>query len=1282
LTLKNTHTSTRYDGIPFSGRLRRPLYGRLAFAAVIVAVVCMAAPLRADNFVWIGAPSIFNSWSDQNNWMNGPGGTDPDGIPDGDDTATFNTNALTSGGTALNLSIAPTAVLSVTNGSVTVNGGTINNQHTLSFDAAGSISTTEDLYIVGTVTLNGAGEVQLVNANTRILDGGTGLLINVDNLIHGGNNAPINVPVTNQGTIRADNGVLYLNAPISNASGTVQIFSGATLYPSTITGGILACQAGSLLNSGTLDGVTTTGTTTIGPGAIYLNNVTNQGNITFDVAGASTTTEDIYIIGTVTLNGGGEVQLINANTRILDGGTGLLINVDNLIHGGNNAPINVPVTNQGTIRADNGVLYLNAPISNASGTVQIFSGATLYPSTITGGILACQAGSLLNSGTIDGVTTTGTTTIGPGAIYLNNVTNQGNITFDVAGASATTEDIYIIGTVTLNGGGEVQLINTNTRILDGGTGTLINVDNLIHGGNNAPINVPVTNQGTIRADNGVLYLNAPINNASGTVQIFSGATLYPSTITGGILACQAGSLLNSGTIDGVTTTGTTTIGPGAIYLNNVTNQGNITFDVTGASTTTEDIYIIGTVTLNGGGEVQLINTNTRILDGGTGTLINVDNLIHGGNNAPINVPVTNQGTIRADNGVLSLNAPIDSSSGTLQTQVAGLNAGESTLLHFGGSATLGGTLEVTFLNGFLPHTGDVFKPIQIDGTVSGDFAQITFRGVGPGFQVQGQFVGGFYQLTALNDATAAPLITSPTSATATLGQPFIYQIVSSPNAITYGASPLPAGLTINASNGIISGVPTAAGTTQITLSATNVGTGTAILTLTIQPPPPSGPVITSAMSSTGRTGQPFTFQVTTAGGSPATSLAAAGLPSGLTANPLTGLISGTTIVDGSFRVTLTVTDGPAMNTGTLQLTFTSDPAFPVIISSQSAALTPGQSFLYTIVAPGSSDPNDPTTFGLIGTLPQGLSFDAQTGTISGTFIGLFGLNGGTPNLSGGIVTNVQLFAENSHGTSVLPLIFFLAPTGTVNISTRLAVGTGDNVLIAGFIVTGNAPKKLIIRALGPSLPVPGALQDTILELHDGAPVLATNDDWRENQESQIIATAIAPTNNRESAIVSYLNPGNYTAIVRGKDNSAGIAIVEVYDLGTASLDPTSTAKLAQISTRGTVLGGDSAMIGGFIILGQTTRVIARAIGPSLSATVPGALQDTTLELHNGSGAVLASNDDWRSTQEEEIIETGVPPADNRESAIVATLSPGAYTGIVRGKNDTTGVALVEVYALQ
>jgi Carboxypeptidase regulatory-like domain/Putative Ig domain len=545
--------------------------------------------------------------------------------------------------------------------------------------------------------------------------------------------------------------------------------------------------------------------------------------------------------------------------------------------------------------------------------------------------------------------------------------------------------------------------------------------------------------------------------------------------------------------------------------------------------------------------------------------------------------------------------------------------------------------------------------------------------------------------TGVADFVATPLppeITSPTTAGGTTGLPFVYQFQTRFPA-SKAVTNLPAGLTFNSQISAIVGIPTVAGSFSVGLSASNTsGTANVTLSLTVQPAPPSGPVITSSTSATGRSNKPFSFQVITTGGSPATRVSATDLPSGLTLDSTTGLISGSATTEASIAVSLTAVDGGFTATSQLQLTFTADPTVPVIVSSSSASLSPGQAFSYTISAPATVDPNDVTAFTLIGTLPMGLVFDPNTGTISGIFtaniLRAFKFPS-RPDLSGGIVSNVQLFATNSHGTSTIPLNFFLAPTGAVNISTRLAVGGGDNVLIAGFILSGNAPKKVIIRAIGPSSHVPGAMQDPTLELHDANTTLGSNDNWRDMQENEIIASTVAPTDDRESAIVATLESNNatYTAIVRSKDNTPGIAVVELYDLGTASLDTSSTAKLAEISTRGTVLTNDQVMIGGFIISGQATKVIMRAIGPSLTALgVSGALEDPILELRDGSGSLINMNDDWQSTQEQQIKDTGVPPSDPRESAVVATLSPGSYTGIVRGKNNTTGVALVEVYGLQ
>jgi hypothetical protein len=257
------------------------------------------------------------------------------------------------------------------------------------------------------------------------------------------------------------------------------------------------------------------------------------------------------------------------------------------------------------------------------------------------------------------------------------------------------------------------------------------------------------------------------------------------------------------------------------------------------------------------------------------------------------------------------------------------------------------------------------------------------------------------------------------------------------------------------------------------------------------------------------------------------------------------------------------------------------------------------------------------------------------------------------------------------------------PVVLANISGRLPVGTGDNALFAGFIVTGYQPKRVIMRAIGPSLGVAGGLADPTLELRDGSgALLQSNDNWKDSPNKQaIIDSTIAPTNDLESAIVATLPASklgtSYTAIVRGSGNATGIGVVEVYDLD-RSLD----SKLANISNRGFVQTGDNVLFAGNIVVGQTPqKVIIRALGPSTG--VPGAMADPTLELHDANGSLLEANDNWvDSPNKQAIIDSTIPPSNNLESAIVRTLSPANYTAIVRGANNTTGIAVVEVYALQ
>jgi hypothetical protein len=276
----------------------------------------------------------------------------------------------------------------------------------------------------------------------------------------------------------------------------------------------------------------------------------------------------------------------------------------------------------------------------------------------------------------------------------------------------------------------------------------------------------------------------------------------------------------------------------------------------------------------------------------------------------------------------------------------------------------------------------------------------------------------------------------------------------------------------------------------------------------------------------------------------------------------------------------------------------------------------------------------------------------------------------------------------AQGRKVADYVYDNAFTGKqsclINVSTRLHILTGERVLIGGFIVTGSESKRIALRALGPSLAnagLSGVLADPVLELHaDDGSLIATNDNWQTDVAAfELTAYGIGPTNANEAATVQTLAPGAYTAIVRGKNNSTGIGLVEMYDL-----TETTNSLVANISTRGFVDTGDNVLIGGFIVgAGSSGNVVVRALGPSLTnAGISGALADPLLEVHDSNGETIKTNDNWQADASAgEIQAAGLAPGNVKEPAILSPLSPGAYTTVVRGQGSSTGVALVEAYNL-
>jgi cysteine-rich secretory family protein len=310
---------------------------------------------------------------------------------------------------------------------------------------------------------------------------------------------------------------------------------------------------------------------------------------------------------------------------------------------------------------------------------------------------------------------------------------------------------------------------------------------------------------------------------------------------------------------------------------------------------------------------------------------------------------------------------------------------------------------------------------------------------------------------------------------------------------------------------------------------------------------------------------------------------------------------------------------------------------------------------------------------------QNATFYAVTASSGGYSVPVAGNGTYNVTFSGGGVATAHRTAIVSGGRNVK--VDYLSgapnvPTGLANISTRARIGTGDNVLIAGFIVSGSQSKKVLLRAIGPSLSIPGKLANPYLELHDSSgALLEANDNWQQSPNKQAIMNSIPPTNGFESAIVRTLPHGNYSAVMRGVNGGVGLGLVEVYDLS-----PSASSQLANISSRARVQTGDNVLIAGLIVRGQTSqKVIVRALGPSIP--IAGRLANPTLELHDQNGVLIAANDNWRSSQQAEIQGTGLPPPNDLESAIVRTLTAAPYSAIVRGAGGTAGIGLVEIYAL-
>ena len=535
-------------------------------------------------------------------------------------------------------------------------------------------------------------------------------------------------------------------------------------------------------------------------------------------------------------------------------------------------------------------------------------------------------------------------------------------------------------------------------------------------------------------------------------------------------------------------------------------------------------------------------------------------------------------------------------------------------------------------------------------------------------------------------AGAVPVITSATTAPGTVGTAFVtYFITATGLPTSFAATGLPPGLTLNLATGAINGTPTAPGVSVVSLTATN-GTGTSLpatLTITVASAG-SAPVITSPTTAPGTVGTVFITYLITATGLP-TSYTATGLPPGLTLDALTGEITGTPTTAGTYAVTITATNATGTGPATLTITVAAAAVAPIITSPVTAPGTVGTPFpIYVITATGL-----PTTYTATG-LPPGLTLNPLTGEITGT-----------PTASGSFV--VTITATNSAGTTSTNVTFVIAPFGfshIVNFSARAMSGPGADSLIVGFVVDGS-DKDLMVRGIGPDLAsfgITNFLANPILTLFNASGAeIATDTGWSVNSsgvnDSALIAATAAsagafalPSGSADSVILYTANAGALTSGLLTSDASTGVGLVEIYDTG-----GNPYASLINVSARMEVTSGDGVLIAGFVIGGSAPKtVLIRGDGPSLSTYgVPGVLADPEITVFSGS-TKLASNAGWgtgTSTAAQlsaAFAEVGAFPlaAGSKDSALLITLQPGAYTVEVTSVSNSTGVALVEVYDTQ
>ena len=537
-------------------------------------------------------------------------------------------------------------------------------------------------------------------------------------------------------------------------------------------------------------------------------------------------------------------------------------------------------------------------------------------------------------------------------------------------------------------------------------------------------------------------------------------------------------------------------------------------------------------------------------------------------------------------------------------------------------------------------------------------------------------------ITAVAPGIASVITNNPLTAAGTIGVPFSFAIIATGSPEAYAASGLPAGLTLNALTGAISGTPTTAGVTVVPLNARN-DFGSAFVTLTITiSTVTTAPIITSPATAPGTVGVPFATYFVAATGLP-TSFTATGLPIGLSINALTGAIRGTPTTAGVYTVALAAVNASGTGTAVVKITIAAANITPIITGASTAAGTVGTPFVtYVIAATGL--PTGYTTTGL----PPGLTVNPLTGVINGT-----------PTTAGTYVVTVT--ATNATGSSSATVTMVIgglpgASSQIVNFAARALSGPGDQSLIMGFVVAGNG-KNLLVRGIGPGLTpygVTNALADPLLTLFTPGGALATNDDWQTTLGGQADGALIAATaarvgafalanSSKDAALLLTVNNGAHTTGLVRPNSTTGVGLTEIYDV-----DRLPGSRLTNVSARMNVTAGEGTLIAGLVIVGNApTTVLIRGVGPTLSVfSVAGVLADPTIAVFSGT-TQIAGNDNWEAGTGTGAEMTGAAAkvgafalaAGSKDAALLVTLQPGTYTVQVTGVGNTTGVALIEVY---